>query len=119
MLTSVIVEAALHAVVLLVLVFVPALSFLALFRLIDYVADDELVARVENGEFQSGSPPKRERAVGADRSRTVGADQSGSMRTDQSRAVGQSNTDGTRCRKCGVANWDSATYCRNCLQPIA
>jgi hypothetical protein len=97
------VEGALNAIVLLVLVFVPALSFLGLFRLIDYVADDELVARVENGEFQSGSPAKRERAV----------------RQQQSGEVRRSDTDGTRCRECGLDNWDGATYCRNCLQELA
>ena len=97
------VEGALNAIVLLVLVFVPALSFLGLFRLIDYVADDELVARVENGEFQSGSPAKRERAV----------------RPQQSGEVRRSDAGGTRCRKCGLDNWDGATYCRNCLQELA
>ncbi|WP_161625184.1 hypothetical protein [Halosimplex carlsbadense] len=39
-----------------VLVFVPGLCFLALFRLIDRMADDGLVARVERGEFEAESP---------------------------------------------------------------
>jgi len=103
-------EAALRAVVLLVLVFVPALSFLGLFRLIDYVADDELVARVENGEFQSGSPTRRDGAVKPE--------QSGVVKPEQSEPSMYSGTDGTRCRKCGVDNWDGATYCRNCLQEL-
>ena len=113
------VEGALNAIVLLVLVFVPALSFLGLFRLIDYVADDELVARVENGEFQSGSPAKRERAVRPQQSGTASAEQSETVRPQQSGEVRRSDTDGTRCRKCGLENWDGATYCRNCLQELA
>jgi len=121
------VEGALNAIVLLVLVFVPALSFLGLFRLIDYVADDELVARVENGEFQSGSPAKRERAVRPQQSEpvrpqqsvTASAEQSETVGPEQSGGVRRSDADGTRCRKCGLDNWDGATYCRNCLQELA
>ena len=103
-------EAALRAVALLVLVFAPALSFLGLFRLIDYVADDELVARVENGEFQSGYPTRRDGAVRPE--------QSGVVKPKQSEPSMHSGTDGTRCQKCGVDNWDGATYCRNCLQEL-
>jgi len=121
------VEGALNAIVLLVLVFVPALSFLGLFRLIDYVADDELVARVESGEFQSGSPTRRDGpvrmeqsgVVKPEQSEAVRAEQSGALNPEQSGVVRRSNTDGTRCRKCGVDNWDGATYCRNCLQKLS
>ena len=111
-------EAALRAVALLVLVFAPALSFLGLFRLIDYVADDELVARVENGEFQSGSPTRRDGAVRSEQSGVVKPEQSGVVKPEQSEPIMYSGTDGTRCRKCGVDNWDGATYCRNCLQEL-
>ncbi|WP_415382430.1 hypothetical protein [Halosimplex sp. TS25] len=93
---------ALLVIGLLVLVFLPGLCFVALFRLIDYVADDELIARVENGEFRSGSPMRR----------TAG------NRTE--RAPNRSPPAGEEvvCRACDAENWDHADYCWNCLTEL-
>ncbi|WP_436924018.1 DUF7577 domain-containing protein [Halosimplex amylolyticum] len=84
---------------LVVLIFLPGLCFVALFRLIDYVAHDELIARVENGEMQSGC-------------RTG----SGSELSDGS--SGATSGDSVRCPSCGAENWGDATYCGNCLTEI-
>ncbi|WP_123537502.1 hypothetical protein [Halosimplex salinum] len=86
-----------------VLVCLPGLCFVALFRLIDYVANDELIARVENGELRSGSPTRREAAGRADRapSRSPPPDE---------RVV---------CRACDAENWDHASYCWNCLAELS
>ncbi len=87
---------------LLVLILLPALSFVALFRLIDYVAHDELVARVQNGEVQSVSP----------------TGQNAGDRPDRAPNRAPPSDERVVCTACEADNWDHADYCWNCLAEL-
>ncbi|QLH83913.1 DUF7577 domain-containing protein [Halosimplex pelagicum] len=85
-----------------VLAFLPGLCFLALFRLVDHVAHDELVARVERGEFETESPPS-----GA--TPTIDPASAVAAARDRETAV---------CPSCGAENRAGVDYCRHCLSEL-
>ncbi|WP_135362707.1 DUF7577 domain-containing protein [Halosimplex halophilum] len=85
-----------------VLAVLPALCFVGLFRLIDRMAHDELVARVERGEFETESPGGR-----------------AASSIDPATAVAAARDRETvTCPSCGAENRAGVDYCRHCLSEL-
>lgn len=128
-------EDVLLALGLLALVFVPAVCFIAIFRLIDYIADDELIARVQNGDIETkgptgqrspnsanqteSNPRERSDLSATERPEATSVDGSQSASVDESRPSDEVEGHGIRCRTCGTENWTGATFCQNCLQRVS
>jgi len=121
------IEDVLLALGLLALVFVPALCFIALFRLIDYVADDELIARVQNGEINTRGPTGQQSPNSTKSSQSSppeapdlrSPDGTESTAADRSDPGDGAERTGIRCRTCGTSNWEGATFCQNCLRRVS
>ncbi|WP_436932402.1 DUF7577 domain-containing protein [Halosimplex halobium] len=86
-----------------VLAVLPALCFVGLFRLIDRIAHDELVARVERGEFETESSPNRPASTTLDPANAVAAAREREMVT---------------CPSCSAENREGVDYCRQCLSEL-
>jgi hypothetical protein len=86
-----------------VLAVLPALCFVGLFRLIDRMAHDELVARVERGEFETESSPSRPASTALDPANAVATAR---------------DYETVPCPSCGAENRDGVGYCRQCLSEL-
>ena len=89
---------AVQIAILAVLVVAPALFFLALWRGLEFLQDDELVAQMEAMQGQESPSPPASAGV--------------SGRADPR---GESIV---RCRRCGTPNRAEATYCHECLEEL-